>query len=73
MAKAQSAESFVSLDEVRDYVTTACDGWGSVIRCSECKQVVAVIFKDFGGDDGNMWYGGAHENPVTCEDCRHDN
>ena len=66
------AQDFSNLGQVRKLVAAVCDGWASLVYCSRCKQLAAVVFRDFNAscEDGvDSWHGNADEHDTTCEQC----
>jgi len=71
---AKIAHSYGNFDDLREDVARASEGWGSIIRCDRCKQVIAIVYKDFWTQNDGLRVDTFNQltsdTVATCEDCR---
>ncbi|HTR25934.1 MAG TPA: hypothetical protein VMI10_18315 [Terriglobales bacterium] len=60
-------QSYKNFDDLREDVARASEGWGSIVRCDRCGQLIAIVYKDFWTDTFNQM---TSDSVATCEDCR---
>ena len=64
---AKIKQKYANFDDLREDVARASEGWGSIVRCEQCGQLIAIVYKDFWTDAFNQI---TSDTLATCEDCR---
>jgi len=71
---ARTKPSYRDFDDLREDVARASEGWGSIIRCDQCKQLIAIVYKDFWTQNDGLRVDTFNQltsdTVATCEDCR---
>jgi len=73
--RAKIKPSYRDFESLREDIARASEGWGSIIRCDQCKRLIAVVFKDFWTESEGHHYPDTFneitsDTIATCEDCR---